>query len=174
MNTKTFKRNKVSREERNERIKEMQLTREGICSYTEVVGMKTVSELANELDVEFTDVMNTLHRLHSSNLNISEGKAFRNEDDKFDCALTSYEYDKVKEQIQKKKKFVPNIVRLNYTNDYKPFETKDYYNEIFNYLVDKRTGVVYLESIRHGDRVMTVMMNADGKPMTAKELGLEY
>ncbi len=41
------------------------------------------------------------------------------------------------------------------------------------YLIDEQTGVVYLE-FRSGDLYgITVMLNADGTPVTAKQLELE-
>ena len=42
------------------------------------------------------------------------------------------------------------------------------------YLVDKNTGVVYLcyrYGYRHG---MSVMLNPDGTPITAEQIGIEY
>ncbi len=40
-----------------------------------------------------------------------------------------------------------------------------------SYLVDKNTGVVYLQYYRYG---ITVMLNKDGTPVTAEQLGIEY
>lgn len=42
------------------------------------------------------------------------------------------------------------------------------------YLVDKNTGVVYLGYEGNRRRALTVMLNADGKPITAEQLGIEY
>ncbi len=41
----------------------------------------------------------------------------------------------------------------------------------YSYLVDKNTGVVYLQCYRGG---ITVMLNKDGSPITAEQLGIEY
>ena len=46
----------------------------------------------------------------------------------------------------------------------------------FQYFVDKRTGVVYLMYFsKSGKRMgMTVMLNADGTPVTADQVGLTW
>lgn len=45
-----------------------------------------------------------------------------------------------------------------------------YDDKVYFYIVDKNTGVVYLAN--HDDG-MTVMLNAEGKPVLAQDLGLE-
>ena len=44
----------------------------------------------------------------------------------------------------------------------------------YSYLVDKNTGVVYLKYYGHRSTAITVMLNADGTPVTADQIGLEY
>lgn len=44
----------------------------------------------------------------------------------------------------------------------------------YAYIIDKNTGVVYLRFVSGHQRAMTVMLNADGTPVTAKQLGIEY
>ena len=46
--------------------------------------------------------------------------------------------------------------------------------EVYYYIIDKNTGVVYLahdEYERHG---ITLMVNRDGSPITAEQLGINY
>lgn len=57
---------------------------------------------------------------------------------------------------------VPDIVDLRKDND------------VYYYSIDRNTGVVYLSynsSYRHA---ITVMLNADGTPVTAEQLGINY
>lgn len=42
------------------------------------------------------------------------------------------------------------------------------------YLVDNNTGVVYLEFDAGYRHAVTVMLNADGTPITAEQLGIKY
>lgn len=42
------------------------------------------------------------------------------------------------------------------------------------YLVDKNTGVVYLEFYSVHRYGITLMVNADGTPITAEQLGIKY
>lgn len=42
------------------------------------------------------------------------------------------------------------------------------------YLVDKNTGVVYLEFDNLNRHAVTLMVNADGTPITAEQLGIKY
>ena len=44
----------------------------------------------------------------------------------------------------------------------------------YSYLVDKNTGVVYLMYYGYYRTAITVMLNADGTPVTADQIGLEY
>lgn len=44
----------------------------------------------------------------------------------------------------------------------------------YQYLVDSNTGVVYIEYSSMYQRAITVMLNADGTPITADQLGIEY
>jgi len=56
--------------------------------------------------------------------------------------------------------YVPNIVDMG--------------NDNYYYTIDKRTGVVYLsysDTYQHG---ITVMLNADGTPVTADQLGIRF
>ena len=60
-----------------------------------------------------------------------------------------------------------------YSDFYVP-DVVDMGNENYYYTIDKRTGVVYLsysESYHHG---ITVMLNADGTPVTADQLGITF
>lgn len=47
-------------------------------------------------------------------------------------------------------------------------------DEGYQYLVDSNTGVVYIEYSSGYQRAITVMLNADGTPITADQLGIEY
>lgn len=47
-------------------------------------------------------------------------------------------------------------------------------NGKYSYLVDKNTGVVYLEFCGYNRFGITVMLNADGSVITAEQLGIEY
>lgn len=58
----------------------------------------------------------------------------------------------------------PNIVKIGDTN----------WDEGFYYIVDKNTGVVYLGFDKYQKGGITVMLNADGTPVTAEQLGIEY
>lgn len=42
------------------------------------------------------------------------------------------------------------------------------------YLIDKNTGVVYLEYSSGYHHAVTLMVNADGTPITAEQLGIRY
>lgn len=59
----------------------------------------------------------------------------------------------------------PNIMVCNSNNSY------------YCYVVDKNTGVVYLKYNGYTYSAVggiTVMLNADGTPVTAQQLGIEY
>lgn len=47
-------------------------------------------------------------------------------------------------------------------------------NNGYCYLVDKNTGVVYLEFASGYHHAVTLMVNADGTPITAEQLGIKY
>ena len=47
-------------------------------------------------------------------------------------------------------------------------------NEYYTYIVDKNTGVVYLEYDSFYRHALTVMLNADGTPVIAEQLGIKY
>jgi hypothetical protein len=47
-------------------------------------------------------------------------------------------------------------------------------DEHYSYIVDKNTGVVYLEYDGYYRHALTVMLDTDGKPVTAKQLGIKY
>lgn len=47
-------------------------------------------------------------------------------------------------------------------------------SEDYTYIVDKNTGVVYLEYDCVNRHALTVMLNADGTPVTAEQLGIKY
>ena len=47
-------------------------------------------------------------------------------------------------------------------------------DEHYSYIVDKNTGVVYLEYDGYYRHALTVMLNADGTPITAEQLGIKY
>ena len=47
-------------------------------------------------------------------------------------------------------------------------------NGCYTYIVDKNTGVVYLEYDACYRHALTVMLNADGTPITAEQLGIKY
>ncbi len=44
----------------------------------------------------------------------------------------------------------------------------------YTYIVDKNTGVVYLEYDSYHRHALTVMLNTDGTPITAEQLGIKY
>ena len=47
-------------------------------------------------------------------------------------------------------------------------------DEVYYYCVDKRTGVVYLAYDAYRRHAITVMLNRDGTPVTAEQLGIKY
>ena len=47
-------------------------------------------------------------------------------------------------------------------------------NNGYCYLVDENTGVVYLEFGSGYRHAVTLMVNADGSPITAEQLGIKY
>lgn len=59
-------------------------------------------------------------------------------------------------------KYRPNIVEID-------VPMMGYY-----YAIDVKTGVVYLSYGSYYKHSMTVMLNADGTPVTAEQLGIEY
>ena len=61
----------------------------------------------------------------------------------------------------KKEKNMPNLVETSYGNGY-------------YYVIDKNTGVIYLRYSAGHQGAITVMLNTDGTPVTAEQLGLEY
>lgn len=62
---------------------------------------------------------------------------------------------------------VPNIVELGKSTD----NTGGYYY----YSIDRNTGVVYLNYVSNCIHYsITVMLNADGTPVTAEQLGIDY
>lgn len=62
---------------------------------------------------------------------------------------------------------VPNIVEIGC-----PGSVVD--GDVYYYTVDKNTGVVYLSYDGYRRHAITVMLNADGTPITAEQLGLPY
>lgn len=62
---------------------------------------------------------------------------------------------------------VPNVVEYGKGN-------KSKVDNVYFYVVDKNTGVVYLASAGCDQRAITVMLNVDGTPITAEQLGLPY
>lgn len=58
----------------------------------------------------------------------------------------------------------PNVIEIGDANN----------DNGYFYLVDKNTGVVYLGYDAVYRRAITVMLNADGTPITADQLGIEY
>ena len=61
---------------------------------------------------------------------------------------------------------VPNIVELGKGNG----GISDYYY----YSIDRNTGVVYLNYVSNYIHSITVMLNADGTPVTTEQLGINY
>lgn len=47
-------------------------------------------------------------------------------------------------------------------------------NSGYCYLIDNNTGVVYLEFDSEYRHAITLMVNADGTPITAEQLGIKY
>lgn len=60
---------------------------------------------------------------------------------------------------------VPNIVELGKANG----GVSNYYY----YSIDRNTGVVYLNYDSYYRHAITVMLNADGTPVTAEQLGID-
>lgn len=60
-------------------------------------------------------------------------------------------------------KYSPNIVEIDHS-----------IMDSYYYAIDANTGVVYLSYDAYYRHSMTVMLNADGTPVTAEQLGLEY
>ena len=61
---------------------------------------------------------------------------------------------------------VPNIIELGKSNG----GISNYYY----YSIDRNTGVVYLSYVGNYIHSITVMLNADGTPLTAEQLGIDY
>ena len=61
---------------------------------------------------------------------------------------------------------VPNIVELGKGKD-------SDINKCYYYSIDKKTGVVYLHYDAFYKHALTVMLNADGTPVTAEQLGID-
>ena len=59
----------------------------------------------------------------------------------------------------------PNIINCGGNNSL---------NDCYGYIVDKNTGVVYLYYSGYYKYGLTVMLNTDGTPITAEQLGIEY
>jgi len=60
-----------------------------------------------------------------------------------------------------------------YSDFYVP-DVIDMGNAHYYYTIDKRTGVVYLSYSEYNHHGITVMLNADGTPVTADQLGIEF
>lgn len=58
---------------------------------------------------------------------------------------------------------VPNMVECGSTNDSEG---------VYYYTIDKNTGVVYLSYDAFRRHAITVMLNSDGTPVTAEQLGI--
>lgn len=81
--------------------------------------------------------------------------------------------------VTKRKNTKDNDSIQNITSDQKPaltiIEQEDKSSDnTFNYIIDRRTGVVYLSQNYYGSYSMTAMINPDGTAITADQLGLEY
>ena len=61
---------------------------------------------------------------------------------------------------------VPNIVELGKATS----DMGGYYY----YSIDRNTGLVYLNYDSYYRHAITVMLNADGTPVTAEQLGIDY
>ena len=61
---------------------------------------------------------------------------------------------------------VPNIVELGKITGGK--------GGYYYYSIDRNTGVVYLIYDTFNGNTITVMLNADGTPVTAEQLGIDY
>jgi len=68
-----------------------------------------------------------------------------------------------KEVYHSAKLSYPNVLVSTYTS-----------RSCFDYVVDKDTGVVYLFYRMSGGAALTVMLDRDGLPVTAEQLGIEY
>lgn len=60
-----------------------------------------------------------------------------------------------------------------YSNYYVP-DVVDLGNDNYYYTIDKRTGVVYLSYESAYCHAITVMLNTDGTPVTADQLGIKF
>ncbi len=75
---------------------------------------------------------------------------------------TAEEVTKAIEEVEEETQYLtPSMKRINSYRSY-------------SYLVDENTGVVYLEYNTTYRHAITVMLNADGTPITAEQLGIEY
>ena len=61
---------------------------------------------------------------------------------------------------------VPNIIELGRGNSV--------ISNCYYYSIDRNTGVVYLNYDSYYRHAITVMLNADGTPVTAEQLGIDY
>ena len=53
------------------------------------------------------------------------------------------------------------------------YEVGDFFFRDYRYLIDRNTGVVYLEKSAEKGGGIVVMLNADGTPVTAEQLEIE-
>jgi hypothetical protein len=60
----------------------------------------------------------------------------------------------------------PNIIELGRGNGG--------ISNFYYYSIDRNTGVVYLNYVASYIHSITVMLNADGTPVTAEQLGIDY
>lgn len=61
---------------------------------------------------------------------------------------------------------VPNILECG--------DDMSTHNNIYYYIVDENTGVVYLSYDGYKRHAITLMVNRDGSPVTAEQLGIKY
>ena len=72
-------------------------------------------------------------------------------------------------KVNNESDIVPNII--SFGANYDEFGS---IGEHYGYIVDRNTGVVYLSYDAYRRHAITVMLNADGTPVTAEQLGLKY
>lgn len=73
-------------------------------------------------------------------------------------------------KVNNESDIVPNII--SFGGNYDDFGANS--GERYGYIVDRNTGVVYLSYDAYRRHAITVMLNADGTPVTAEQLGLKY
>lgn len=78
------------------------------------------------------------------------------------CGFSSNHNSNSSIQVEKSQEVKPNIYETGLSS------------ACYSYIVDKNTGVVYLYYDGNNRAGLTVMVNTDGTPITADQLGISY